>query len=392
MASLRVERETETGKIKDLFPPLIAAQIDYLLRHSQLPIKVDQIYTGTKNSRYADRFSLLIPCCLDYVKWDVVYNCQYPMAAPDIIFGPDDERFQPLSATGEEQETYQSICRILCDWKIKDASGLLQLLLELRHLYMGYQRKRVEELDDPRLKFEISTIIPREGVEICLLSGADNLEEVKFAVRLVDLDLSKQVLGCLLRQQQQIFLQVIFPVRKRQPALPSAPHLKLVSSTSLKDLFDVEEMKLPIWVDGMCMAEYIPTLEGNLKAQLSEAITSVNLRRAFVEALVPHFGRPLEAETVFCRRVSVLAATGPFTFLVHFILPIQFPKQQPTLTFQSSQHFDSQGMPITSRLYSDYPWSPRWDVSQMTQRIFEFVVDECINFKQYCSDALQFHR
>ncbi|XP_057834155.1 uncharacterized protein LOC131044746 isoform X2 [Cryptomeria japonica] len=332
MASLRVERETETGKIKDLFPPLIAAQIDYLLRHSQLPIKVDQIYTGTKNSRYADRFSLLIPCCLDYVKWDVVYNCQYPMAAPDIIFGPDDERFQPLSATGEEQETYQSICRILCDWKIKDASGLLQLLLELRHLYMGYQRKRVEELDDPRLKFEISTIIPREGVEICLLSGADNLEEVKFAVRLVDLDLSKQVLGCLLRQQQQIFLQ------------------------------------------------------------LSEAITSVNLRRAFVEALVPHFGRPLEAETVFCRRVSVLAATGPFTFLVHFILPIQFPKQQPTLTFQSSQHFDSQGMPITSRLYSDYPWSPRWDVSQMTQRIFEFVVDECINFKQYCSDALQFHR
>ena len=27
---------------------------------------------------------------------------------------------------------------------------------------MGYQRKRVEELDDPRLKFEISTIIPRE--------------------------------------------------------------------------------------------------------------------------------------------------------------------------------------------------------------------------------------
>ncbi|KAH9325713.1 hypothetical protein KI387_005891, partial [Taxus chinensis] len=276
---------------------------------------VDKVYTGSKGSHYADRFSLLIPCCLDYVKWDVVYNCQYPLAAPDIIFGPDDESFQPLSVTGEGQEISQSVWKILCDWKIKDASGLLQLLLELRHLYMGYQRKRVEELDDPRLKFEISTIIPREGVEICLLSGADNSEEVKFAVRIVDLDLSKHVSGCLLRQQQQIFLQVIFPVRKRQSALSSTPHLKLVASTALKDLFDVEDMKLPTWVDGMCMAEYIPTLEENLKAQMSEAITSVNLRRAFIEALVQHFGRPLEADTVFCRRVSILAATGPFTFL-----------------------------------------------------------------------------
>lgn len=40
---------------------------------------------------------------------------------------------------------------------------------------MGYQRKRVEELDDLRLKFEISTIIPREGLEICLLSGIERV-------------------------------------------------------------------------------------------------------------------------------------------------------------------------------------------------------------------------
>uniref|UniRef100_A0A0D6QZI3 BRISC and BRCA1-A complex member 2 n=1 Tax=Araucaria cunninghamii TaxID=56994 RepID=A0A0D6QZI3_ARACU len=403
MTSLRMEKskkEREREKaILERFHPLIAPQIDYLLNHSLFPMKIDQVWSGSnqvfsdpKNLPYADRFSLLIPCCLDYIKWDVVYNAQYPSAAPDIIFGPDDESFQPLSVTGEGQEINQSVWRILCDWKVKDASALLKLILELRLLYMGYQRKRVEELDDPRLKFEISTIIFREGVEICLLSGSDNAEEVKFAVPLLSIDLSKVIPGYPSRHQSQIFLQVIFPVRKRQSSVPSAPHLKLVASTTLNNVFDVEDVKLPVWVDGMCMAEYIPTLEDNLKAQVSEAIMSVTLRRQFIEALVPYFGRPLEAETVFCRRVSLIASAGAFTFLVHFILPIQFPKQQPTLTLQSSQHFDSQGMPITSRLYTDIPWSPRWDVSQMAQRIFDFIADECINFKQYCSDALQLHR
>lgn len=397
MASLRMEIGEGKGEEKEKgimahFPPLIASQLDYLLTRSPLAIKVEQVSYGSRNARYADRFTLLLPCCLDYIKWDVVYNSQYPWVAPDIIFGLDDDSFQPLSFTGEGQETSQSIWGIFCDWKYKDPSGLLRLILELRNLYMGYQRKRVEELDDPRLKFEISTIIPREGLEICLLSGIERSDGVKFAVPLLDLDLSNILAGYPLRQQQKIFLQVIFPVRKRQSEIPSAPQLKLVASTTLKELFDIEDVTLPVWVDGMCMAEYIPNLEENLRAQVSEAIASVNARRLFIEALVPHFGRPLEAETVFCRRVSILAASGNFSFLVHFTLPIQFPKQQPILTFQSSQHFDSQGMPITSRLYADYPWSPRWDVSEMTQRILEFIVEESINFKKFCSDALQLHR
>lgn len=144
---------------------------------------------------------------------------------------------------------------------------------------MGYQRKRVEELDDPRLKFEISTIIPREGLEICLLSGIERPDAVKFAVPLLDLDLSNILVGYPLKHRLQIFLQVIFPVRKRQSEMPSSPQLKLVASKTLKELFDIEDVTLPVWVDGMCMAEYIPNLEENLRAQVSEAIASVNSRR-----------------------------------------------------------------------------------------------------------------
>lgn len=253
---------------------------------------------------------------------------------------------------------------------------------------MHYQKKRIGELDDARLKFEISTILSREGIEVCMISSPDRLEEVKFAVPLLDIDLNKLVPACPWRHQQKIYLQVVFPVRRSYSSAPAAPRIKLVSSSELKSFFSVEDVKLPPWLDGMCMAEYLPTLEENLKTQVLEAAASIGARRRFIEALPPLFGRPLEADPVFCRRATVLAVSGVFTFLVHFSIPTQFPKQQPTLTMQSSQHFNSQGTPTLSPPISDYPWSPRWDVLEMVERIFDFLVDECLNFKKYCNDTM----
>ncbi|XP_064957978.1 uncharacterized protein LOC135608855 [Musa acuminata AAA Group] len=183
-------------------------------------------------------------------------------------------------------------------------------------------------------------------------------------------------------------VQIIFPVSRRNSSAPAAPRVKLVSTSEVKTLFSVEDVKLPPWLDGMCLAEYLPAIEDNLKLQVVEAIASIGARRRFIEALSPLFGRPLEADPVLCRRATVLCASGAFTFLVHFSIPTQFPKQQPTLVMQSSQHFNSQGTPISSPLINDYPWSPRWDPPQMAERIFEFLVDECLNFKKFCIDAI----
>lgn len=46
-------------------------------------------------------------------------------------------------------------------------------------------------------------------------------------------------------------LQVIFPVGKKYGSTPSAPRLKLASTSELKALFSVEDVKLPSWVNGM---------------------------------------------------------------------------------------------------------------------------------------------
>ncbi|KAF5955997.1 hypothetical protein HYC85_008853 [Camellia sinensis] len=326
----------------DTVPPLIGAQLNYLVTHSPLPIKVEQMWSGSKHNGLLDRFTLAIPFCLDYIRWDVIYNALYPLAAPDIIFGPEDEGFRPYPPVSEEGDL-KSPKNGLSDWNCKDPTRLLSLILELRELYMTYQKKRVGEVDDERVKFEISTIVPRE---------------------------------------------VIFPIGRKYVPAPSAPRLKLVSSPELKALFSIEDFRLPAWLEGMCMAEYLPTLEEMLQSQIVDAVSSIDVRRKFIVSLVPLFGRPVEADPVFCRKATYLACSGVFTFLVHFSLPLQFPKQQPALILQSSQHFNSHGAPIKSPILTEFPWSPRWESSEMAERMYDFLVEECLNFKKFCNESM----
>ncbi|XP_027095076.1 uncharacterized protein [Coffea arabica] len=367
--------------VSDRIPPLISTQLTHLLAHCPISIKVEQMWSGCMNSSLLDHFTLVIPFCLEYVRWDIIYNAIYPLAKPDVIFGPEDEHFRPYRGTIDSKNA-------LTDWNSKDPTRLLTLVLELRDLYRDYQKKRVAEVDDERLKFEISTMLSREGIEMLMSSGLDKPEEVKFAVPLLDMDLNKMVLGSTWRHQQKIYLQVIYPVGRKYSTTPSAPRLKLVSSPELKSWFSVEESRLPAWLDGMCMAEYLPTLEEMLENQIREAVALVEVRRKFITALAPHFGRPIEADPVFCRKVSFLASSGTFAFLVHISIPLQFPKQQPVLVLQSSQHFNSHNVPIKSPIMNDYPWSPRWETSVMAERIFDFLVEECLNFKRYCNETM----
>ncbi|KAL6574423.1 hypothetical protein OROHE_001327 [Orobanche hederae] len=75
--------------------------------------------------------------------------------------------------------------------------------------------------------------------------------------------------------------------------------------------------------------------------------------------------------------------------LVHFSISLQFPRQQPALILQSSQHFNSHGVPVKSPTITEYPWSPRWDPSKMADRLFEFLAGESFNFKKYCNQLNQ---
>ncbi|WCJ35095.1 BRISC and BRCA1-A complex member 2 [Euphorbia peplus] len=371
----------------DGFPPLISAQLQHLLLNYPHSIKVEQVWSGSKYFPASlDRFTLLIPYCLDFLRWDIIYNVEFPLAAPDVIFGPDDVDFHPFQGVEGEEGDARLVKNSLTDWNNKDPTRLLALVQELRDKYMSYQNKRVGEVDDDRLKFELCTMLSREGIEMQISSGFDKPEEVRFSVPLMDLNLNKMVPACPWRYPQKIYLQVAYPVVKKYMSVPCAPRLKLISTPELKALFSADDVKLPSWVDGMCMAEYLPHLEELLQRQVSEAVSLIDVRRRFIEASVPLFGRPLEADPVFCRKATFLASSGSFTFLVHFHLSALFPKQQPSLMLQSIQHFNSHGSPAKTALLSEYPWSPRWEASLMAERVFDFLLDESVNFKRQCNE------
>ena len=48
-------------------------------------------------------------------------------------------------------------------------------------------------------------------------------------------------------------------------------------------------------------------------------------------------------------------------------LPLYFPRDQPTLTFQSVYHFTSSGQ-LYSQVQTSYPYSPRWNGNEMAKR------------------------
>ncbi|CAM0909878.1 unnamed protein product [Alopecurus aequalis] len=388
--------------------PLIAAQLKFLISNSSLPFKVGQIWSGCQNGLHGDRFTLAIPFCLDYV----YCNAPHPLARCNglgfVFLAALTTVSQGISCimhcTRRRHPTWCSgrTMRDSIRWSIIMTLGMgtraaWHIGISATRgdystswkssVYIEYQKKRVAEVDDTRLKFEIDTVLAKEGIEVCMVSSTDRPVEVKFAVPLLDLDLKQLVPGCPWKFPQKIHLQAIFLVSRGYSSVPSAPRLKLISTPEMKSFFSVDAVKLPAWVDGMCMAEYILSLEDDLKTQVVEASASIGSRRRFIEALAPVFGKPLEADPILCRRATVLSISGIFTFLVHFTIPLQFPRQQPILILQSSQHCNSQGIPITSPQINDYPWSPRWDTPEMVERIYDFLADECQTFKKFCSDG-----
>lgn len=58
---------------------------------------------------------------------DVIFNAMYPLAAPDVIFGPEDESFQPY-AGGNGKSSKNT----LANWNSRDPSQLHSLIVELR--------------------------------------------------------------------------------------------------------------------------------------------------------------------------------------------------------------------------------------------------------------------
>ncbi|XP_063086522.1 BRISC and BRCA1-A complex member 2 isoform X3 [Cavia porcellus] len=243
-----------------------------------------------------DRFKLHIPYAGETLKWDIIFNAQYPELPPDFIFGEDAEFLpDPLALhTGEFSARF-----------------LLKLPVDFSNI-PTYLLKDVNE--DP-------------GEDVALLS-----------VSFEDTEATQ-----------------VYPKLYLSPRIEHA----LGGSSALH---------LPAFPGGGCLIDYVPQVCHLLTNKVQYVIQGYHKRREYIAAFLSHFGTGVvEYDAEGFTKLTLLLMWKDFCFLVHIDLPLFFPRDQPTLTFQSVYHFTNSGQ-LYSQAQKNYPYSPRWDGNEMAKR------------------------
>ncbi|KAK2843675.1 hypothetical protein Q7C36_011890, partial [Tachysurus vachellii] len=127
-------------------------------------------------------------------------------------------------------------------------------------------------------------------------------------------------------------------------------------------------LHIPAFPSGGCLIDYVPQVCQLLTNKVQYVIQGYHKRREYIAAFLSHFGMGVvEYDAVGFTKLTLLLMWKDFCFLVHVDLPLYFPRDQPTLTFQSIYHFSSSGQ-LYSQVQKSYPYSPRWDGNEMAKR------------------------
>uniref|UniRef100_A0A8P4FYW5 BRISC and BRCA1-A complex member 2 n=1 Tax=Dicentrarchus labrax TaxID=13489 RepID=A0A8P4FYW5_DICLA len=251
-----------------------------------------------------DRFKLHIPYAGETLKWDIIFNAQYPELPPDFIFGEDAE-FLP-----EPTELPH-----LVQWDAGNPECLLQLVKELIQQYHHYQCQRLRE--SSRLLFEYDSLLedPNYGRNMEIYAGRKNSWTGEFSARFL------------------LKLPVDF----------SNIPVYLLKDTALDPGEDVALLSVSFE-----------------DAEATQVFPKLYLSPSIEQGVVEY-----DAEGF--TKLTLLLMWKDFCFLVHVDLPLYFPRDQPTLTFQSVYHFTNSGQ-LYSQVQKSYPYSPRWDGNEMAKR------------------------
>uniref|UniRef100_A0AAQ5YFQ3 BRISC and BRCA1-A complex member 2 n=2 Tax=Amphiprion TaxID=80969 RepID=A0AAQ5YFQ3_AMPOC len=251
-----------------------------------------------------DRFKLHIPYAGETLKWDIIFNARYPELPPDFIFGEDAE-FLP-----EPSELPH-----LVHWDAGNPECLLQLVKELIQQYHHYQCQRLRE--SSRLLFEYDSLLedPNYGHNMEIYAGRKNSWTGEFSARFL------------------LKLPVDF----------SNIPVYLLKDTALDPGEDVALLSVSFE-----------------DAEATQVFPKLYLSPSIEQGVVEY-----DAEGF--TKLTLLLMWKDFCFLVHVDLPLYFPRDQPTLTFQSVYHFTNSGQ-LYSQVQKSYPYSPRWDGNEMAKR------------------------
>ncbi|XP_025261621.1 BRISC and BRCA1-A complex member 2 isoform X1 [Theropithecus gelada] len=308
-----------------------------------------------------DRFKLHIPYAGETLKWDIIFNAQYPELPPDFIFGEDVEFLPDPSALQN-----------LASWNPSNPECLLLVVKELVQQYHQFQCSRLRE--SSRLMFEYQTLLeePQYGENMEIYAGKKNNWTGEFSARFLlklPVDFSN-IPTYLLKDVNEdpgedvALLSVSFEDTEATQVYP-----KLYLSPRIEHaLGGSSALHIPAFPGGGCLIDYVPQVCHLLTNKVQYVIQGYHKRREYIAAFLSHFGTGVvEYDAEGFTKLTLLLMWKDFCFLVHIDLPLFFPRDQPTLTFQSVYHFTNSGQ-LYSQAQKNYPYSPRWDGNEMAKR------------------------
>ncbi|XP_069743831.1 BRISC and BRCA1-A complex member 2 isoform X3 [Narcine bancroftii] len=308
-----------------------------------------------------DRFKLHIPYAGETLKWDIIFNCHYPDLPPDFIFGEDID-FLPEP----------TMLHHLNGWNSQNPDSLLLVIKELVQQYHKYQCDRLHE--SSRLMFEYTAL--QEGHEFGdnmeIYAGRKNNWTGEFSARfLLKLPVDFSNIPTYLLKDTSVdpgedvaLLSVSFEDAEATQVFP-----KLYLSPRIEHaLGGTSALHIPPFPSGGCLIDYVPQVCQLLTNKVQYIIQGYHRRREYIAAFLSHFGTGVvEYDAEGFTKLILLLIWKDFCFLVHIDLPLYFPRDQPTLTFQSVYHFTNSGQ-LYQQIQKSYPYSPRWDGNEMAKR------------------------
>lgn len=368
-------------EILSLLSPKISHQIIHLLRECSLglcggKVKITDLNTGSPvtsdhSEPNCDRFKVIIPYAGQTITWEVFFDSNYPEDPPDFIFGSEDHDFFPdLNAVAS-----------LRDWDYSDEKSLLRVFEELLYQYRKYQEGVISQTS--RLNFEYSALttetdIKSEDVEIHVTRTESRMGPINFLMKLhVDFE---KIPAYLIQLDPGDDLALLLVTFNSAEGTRITPQLYL-SPRVERALGGSANLRIPGFINGTCLSEYVPSVIGLLKNKVDQIVLGYEKRKEYLSAFISLFERSvLEYDAETFSKISFLFEWHDFFFIVFVDLPQYFPKEQPTLTFQSIYH-ELKGKPYME-VYQDYPYSPRWTGMEMAERTRTFILNNIGNFQK----------
>ncbi|XP_028396356.1 BRISC and BRCA1-A complex member 2-like [Dendronephthya gigantea] len=335
-------------------------------------IRIDKLRRGSNviTQDNCDRFRILIPYGGTTLQWEVLFNSNEPHFPPDIIFGDNEEDFEP------NLEQMPS----LHYWNPENGNSLTAVVKELLEQYKQYQFELVKNYSQ-KLEFELESVRQLDtltSIEVYVHRDTQRLQQqANFLIKL-PMDLAR-LPPFILNEHPGEYSITLFVSYEGQDGSTVTP--KIFLSPSVEDAFGDTIIKYPSWNDGdKCLVSYILAVHHYFEGKVDEIIKSYEHRQSYIASFLSHFGTcVLEYDLESFKEISFLMEHDKFTLILTIEIGKDFPEEQPVFKMKSIYNIfnDEPYQAIDDR----YPYSPRWSTNEMASRARSYLIAAIPQFK-----------